>query len=155
MLFKSNLEPRKMSVTDSTEFNHEIAMTSLDCFLSSAAWKKLKRSFASLSMRVWLTEFNRVVQVWLSGCLPESVADARVVVDKILLKYFIPKLVERVDVESSFFNAQRLRQGLLPTITFLRMKSGEVFEAVNTHSYFCALGDVSEDVTDVDDVAFK
>ena len=150
-----NVTPRKMSVTKLVEFNREIAVVSLDNFLLSAAWVELKQSCSSLSKSELCVEFNRIVQVWLGGCLPESVTDAQLVVDEILLKYFMPQLEERMGVEFSFFSAGELRQKLLPTLMFLRTKSGKVFAANNTHTYFYPVfGEVKEHATNVD-IAFK
>ncbi len=88
-------QPRVMIVADSDEINREIAELSLSKFLLSQPWFDLKKK-SNLSKLGWVGSFYKTAKQWLQDCLPECIEQRDLVIDKILVPYFIPWLIAEV-----------------------------------------------------------
>jgi hypothetical protein len=85
-------QPRVMSVAESDEINQMIADTSLSKFLLSSAWLNLKKK-SSLRQPDWADRFYNVARQWIRQCIPENSVQRDLVVQKILMPYFVPRLI--------------------------------------------------------------
>ena len=120
-------QPRVMWVAESDEVNKMIAETSLSKFLLSSHWVNLKAK-TSLRQSDWVERFYNAARQWIQQCIPKNSVRRGLVVQRILLPYFIPQLISHVQQFKSSVDERVLRLMFAPSSDSVRCLSSRYSE---------------------------